>query len=129
MVTFRQVPYLILALASLTGATSESSLAQDREGRIETTTERIETRRRLQQYMNEERPAAAPLVLPSQPVAEPQARRPQARTTATRAPASAMTFATDGASRAETRARPKPKPRIVRPAPLTATPRQSLPRD
>ena len=124
MVMFRQT-YLIFTFALLIGASCESSHAQDREGRIETSTDRIETRRRLQQYKEEEKPAPAPLALPAAAAPETQVTRARART-AKRGPASTPFLTSEPT--AVRRAEPK-RPRIARPVPVIAAPRQSLPRD
>lgn len=126
---FRYFTYAFLAIAPLALVSLTEARAQDREGRIETTTDRIESRRRLQQYKDEALPPKDTQVAPFQNLVVPQKRIPRA---VTRAPASIMLLSADPASRsAVSKRRAVQAPARV--APITVVPsapaRRSLPRD
>lgn len=127
MGTSKYMTTLIFVIAAAVGITSEFSLAQDREGRIESTVDRIENRRRMQQYKIEDQPSAAPAATPIAPVTRPSVLpRSQARPHIQAA--RSASFTTDGSDvkpRLVKRSKPPAAPAVV---PRAAV-RSSLPRD
>jgi hypothetical protein len=101
--------------------------AQDREGRIESTVNRIETRRRLQQYKIEgqtEQPRVAPVVPVSPATPSHPGSTPRARVSTKALPTVREVDPSIHSSSRRAKARSEP-PTTIR----TVSPRRSLPRD
>ena len=132
----RNVAYATLAAAALITIDSVPGAAQDREGRIDSTVNRVETNRRLQQYKDEQPTVVVvPQTTPSERVTSPKSRPAARVTTRSAAPAA------DGAERkvapavertaapSEARPRRPAATRTTAPVVREVAPKRILPRD